>query len=109
MMQFLSRLAEEKIKHALAEGELDNLPGHGKPLALEDFSEAPEHLRMAYQILKNAGVLPLEVELRKEIAALQEQLEASQDELQQQRLRKEINDKSLKYNLLMERNQRRQQ
>ncbi|NUO82643.1 DUF1992 domain-containing protein [candidate division KSB1 bacterium] len=108
-MYFLSRLVEEKIKQAIAEGEFDNLPGHGKPLVLEDFSEVPEHMRMAYKVLKNAGVLPLEVELRKEIAALRQQLDACNDEAQQQRLRKELNDKSLKYNLLMERNQRRQQ
>lgn len=108
-MQFLSRLAEEKIKQALAESELDNLPGHGKPLVLEDFSEVPEHMRMAYKVLKNAGVLPLEVELRKEIAALRQQLEACNDESQQQHLRKELNDKNLKYNLLMERNLRRPQ
>lgn len=107
-MQFLSRLAEEKIKQAIAEGEFDNLPGHGQPLELEDLSEIPEHLRMAFKILKNAGVLPLEMELRNEIATLRQQLEVCEDVSQQQHLRKEINDRTMKYNLLIERNQRRQ-
>lgn len=105
-MHFLHHLAEEKIKQALAAGEFDNLPNHGKRLVLEDFSDVPEHLRAAFKILQNAGVLPLEMELRKEIAALQEQLQASADESEQQRLRRELNDKSLQYHMLMEKNMR---
>lgn len=106
-MEFLTRLAEEKIRQAIADGELDNLPGHGKPVVLEDFSEVPEHMRMAFKVLKNAGVLPLEIELHKELAALRQQLEESQEEVEQKRLRTEINDKSLKYHLLMEKYHRR--
>lgn len=105
-MLFLSRLAEEKIKQAQAAGEFDNLPGHGKPLVFEDESHLPEHLRAAFKILKNAGVLPQEMELRKEIAALQEQLEACTEASARQHLRSALNDKSLKYHLLMEKNQR---
>lgn len=105
-MEFLSRIAEEKIKRALSEGEFDHLPGHGKPLELEDNTHVPEHLRAAFKILQNAGVLPQEMELRKELAALQEQLAACTDANAQQRLRSDINDKSLRYHLLMEKNKR---
>lgn len=55
-------VAERKIDEALARGELDNLPGMGRPLDLEDDSLVPEELRMAYRILKNAGYVPREVE-----------------------------------------------
>lgn len=55
-------LAERKIEEALARGELENLPGTGRPLELEDDSLVPEDLRMAYRILKNAGFVPREVE-----------------------------------------------
>lgn len=105
-MEFLSRLAEEKIKQALAEGEFDHLPGHGKPLVLEDDAHVPEHLRAAFKILHNAGVLPQEIVLRQEIAALQEQLAACTAVNEQQRLRRTINDKNLSYHLLMAQNKR---
>ncbi len=105
-MQFLSRIAEEKIKQAQAAGEFDNLPGHGKPLLFGDDSHTPEHLRAAFTILKNAGILPQEMELRKEIAALQKQLEACTDANEQSRLRSTINDRNLRYHLLMEKNKR---
>ena len=105
-MEFLSRIAEEKIRQALAAGEFDHLPGHGKPLDLEDDAHVPEHLRAAFKILQNAGVLPQEMELRHEIAALQEQLVACTDVDEQQRLHSVLNDKNLRYHLLMEKNNR---
>ena len=43
------------------------LPGKGKPLELEDLSWVPEDLRIGYHVLKNAHVLPPEVELLKDI------------------------------------------
>jgi hypothetical protein len=54
-------LAERKIEEALARGELDDLPGAGEPLDLDDDALVPEDLRMAYRILKNAGFVPQEV------------------------------------------------
>jgi hypothetical protein len=67
-MSLLDRLAEARIEEAIARGELDRLPGNGRPLRLEDDSMVPEGLRMACRILKNANCLPPELELRKEIA-----------------------------------------
>jgi hypothetical protein len=64
-------LVEKKISEALARGELDGLPGAGRPLALDDDRLVPEDLRMAYRILKNAGFVPPEVEARREIADLE--------------------------------------
>ena len=55
-------IAERKIAEALARGELDNLPGEGRPLELDDDALVPEDLRLAYRILKNAGFVPPEVE-----------------------------------------------
>ena len=68
----LDFLAEKTIQEALARGELDDLPGAGRPLALDDDALVPEELRLAYRILKNAGYVPPELETLKEI----EQLEA---------------------------------
>jgi hypothetical protein len=68
----LEFLAERKIAEAIANGELDNLPGEGRPLDLEDDALVPEDLRLAYRILKNAGFVPAELDALKQI----EQLEA---------------------------------
>jgi len=54
---------DEKIREAIARGEFDHLPGKGKPLNLEAYFATPEHLRMGYSILKNADIIPEEMEL----------------------------------------------
>ena len=66
-MQILDMLAEQRILEAIDRGELDNLPGTGRPLDLEEDMAVPEELRIAYRILKNAGFLPPEIALRREI------------------------------------------
>ena len=48
-------LADIKIKQAMAEGKFDNLSGKGKPIDLTQYYDMPEHLRTAYQMLKNSG------------------------------------------------------
>ena len=66
-MLLIDTLAEKHISNAIRAGELDNLPGHGRPLLLDDDSAVSVELRAAYRILKNAGCLPPELELRREI------------------------------------------
>ena len=61
-MLALHWLAEEKIAEAVARGELDDLPGAGKPLELEDDALVPEDMRIAFRILRNAGMVPAEIE-----------------------------------------------
>jgi hypothetical protein len=67
----LDFLAEQAIQDAIARGELDGLPGAGRPLALDDDALVPEELRLAYRILKNAGYVPAELETLKEIDQLE--------------------------------------
>ena len=62
-----NRIAENRIREAMEQGEFDNLPGAGQPLSLEEYFSTPEDLRMAYSVLKNANCRPLEVELLNEI------------------------------------------
>ena len=70
-------IAELKIAEAIANGDLDNLPGEGRPLELDDNSLVPEELRLAYRILKNAGFVPPEVEAAlKKLALLKARIEA---------------------------------
>ena len=53
-MLALEWIAERRIAEAVSQGELDNLPGAGRPLDLEEDALVPEELRMAHRILKNA-------------------------------------------------------
>jgi Domain of unknown function (DUF1992) len=69
-MSALALMAESKLRAAMSRGEFDDLPGHGRPLALEDISRVPAELRMGFKLLHNAGCLPPELEARKEIARL---------------------------------------
>ena len=61
---------DEKIEEAIGKGEFDNLPGKGKPLDLDAYFATPEHLRMAYSILKSADIIPEEMKLLREIEGL---------------------------------------
>lgn len=66
-MDVVDRLAEQRIREAMEQGAFDDLPGRGRPLELDDDSLVPEELRAGYRVLKNAGFLPLELQLRKDI------------------------------------------
>jgi hypothetical protein len=102
-MDILAKIAEQRIREAMERGEFDNLAYHGKPLQLEDLSGVPEHLRMGYKILKDAGVLPPEMQLKKELLALQDLINACYDEDERHRLQHKLNEHTLRYNVLMER------
>jgi hypothetical protein len=74
-MYLLDQIAEARIQEAIERGELRDLPGEGKPLQLEDDSTIPEELRVAYRLLKNAGFLPPELQLRKELREAEQLLQ----------------------------------
>jgi hypothetical protein len=100
-MDILAVIAERKIREAMARRELDDLPGKGKPLAMdEDLSGVPEELRIAYKVLKNAGFLPPEVELRKEIVSLREMLGTLEDDEKRRALSRKLDFKLLKLNMM---------
>jgi len=65
-MWLIDQLAEQHIREAQEKGELSQLPGEGAPLKLDDDSAVPPELRSAYRLLKNAGYLPPELEMRRE-------------------------------------------
>src|SRR6185369_17030418 len=57
-----SRIAENRIREAMEQGQFENLPGAGQPLNLDEYFSAPEDLRMAYSILRSANCAPVEVQ-----------------------------------------------
>ena len=102
-VSFLHRIAEQRILEAQREGAFDNLSGKGKPLKLEDLSWVPEDLRIGYHVLKNAHVLPPEVELLKDIHTLEDLLEHIEDENERRSLNKSIQWKMIHLEMLKRR------
>ena len=78
-MWLLDQWAERHILDAQRKGELDNLPGSGEPLSLDDDSHVPAELRAGYRLLKNAGCLPPELEHLKEAVMLTDLLKGVQE------------------------------
>src|SRR5437870_13026532 len=97
------RIAEQRILEAQREGAFDNLPGKGKPLELEDLSWVPEDLRIGYHVLKNAHVLPPEVELLKDIHRLEDLIKHVEDEGERRSLAKSIQWKMIRLDMLKRR------
>ncbi len=76
MESALRRIADRRIEEAMREGKFDNLAGAGKPLDLEPMP-AEENARMTWwmlRILHKNNFIPDEVQLRKSIEGLKEQL-----------------------------------
>jgi hypothetical protein len=101
------KLVEALIKEAQERGEFDNLPGKGKPIDLTTYFEMPEDVRVAQSVLKNAGMTSPEVELLKEIAGLRQILATLADEKKKKEIQKQIQEKQIEFNLMMERQKKR--
>jgi hypothetical protein len=78
-MFLIDQLAEHHIQQARERGEFDNLPGSGRPLILEDEALVPEELRAGFRLLKNAGFLPPQLQLTREIREVEQLLSCVQD------------------------------
>ena len=96
----VQRIVEEKVRQAQRDGLFDDLPGKGKPIKLDDDSRIDPSLRACYRILKNAGILPPEMQLRREITSLRQMLEQVQNEEEARGLVREINERILESNIL---------
>ena len=102
------KLLEDHIGSALAasqrSGELHSAPSWGKPLKLGDGYEAtPAELRMGYKIMKDAGVLPPEVELMQRIDAQRQAVAAAADAESAAMLERELLDMQQQLSLRLER------
>jgi hypothetical protein len=94
------KIVEQRIKEAMEKGEFDDLPGKGKPVPIEDDSQVPEDLRLAYKLLKNADCLPPELLEKKEIRQMEDMLARVPDEKERYKLIKRINFKIMKLNVM---------
>ena len=91
------RSLDEEIARYLAEaqasGELARAEGYGKP-TVEDagWNDTPEALRLPFKILKDAGIVPREVEMFRERAELGRQLAACTDAEERARLQRQLSE-----------------
>jgi hypothetical protein len=99
-MDSFERIAENRILEAIEAGLLDHLEGQGRPFQFEDDSYIPPELRMAYKILKNAGCLPPELELRKEVVRLQDLVASMPDTAEKLKQMRRLNFFVMKLNLM---------
>lgn len=95
-------IAEQRIRDAMDDGQFQNLPGRGEPLDLQDEQFVPDDMRMAFKVLKNANMLPPELELQREVRRLQELIGCCVDEAESQSLQRKLTLKQLKLELLLE-------
>jgi len=101
-VDLFSILAEERIKEAMKNKEFDNLPGKGKPLPKDDLAHVPSELRIGYKILKNAGMIPEEMQIKKEMLEIEDLIACCYDEEEKEQLKRKLNEKLIRFNLLME-------
>jgi hypothetical protein len=102
VMVHTKRLAEKQIREAIENNEFDNLEGFGKPVDNSEYFSVPEDERMTYHILKNAGVVPEELKIRKDINALLKDIKDCSDTDEKDKLKKELYLLYTQYELAME-------
>ncbi|WP_078549923.1 DnaJ family domain-containing protein [Litchfieldia alkalitelluris] len=100
-MDFSQIASEDKIRRAYEDGEFNDLPGLGEKLKLEDLSAIPQELRMAYKMMKNAGIINEETELRKELLTIEDLIDKCQDDGQRAQLQGKLTQKKLRLNQVM--------
>ena len=91
------------LQEAAASGELSKAQGYGKPM-IEDrgWDDTPQTLRMPFKILKDAGVVPPEIELFHQRAALAKALQDCTDPEQCKSLLRQKSDLEQKIALRLE-------
>jgi hypothetical protein len=81
MLTALHIIAERKIEEFFQrDGGPDLSHWRNKPMPVEDLSNVPADLRMAYKVLKNAGYVPEEVAIHREIVRTEDLLAHCRDE-----------------------------
>jgi DNA-binding transcriptional ArsR family regulator len=94
----------EQLRESEASGELQRAPSWGKPLDFGDgYDQTPVELRMAMKVLRDAGVVPAEVEALHRLAALRRDAAAATDEATRRVLAQQASDLEQLIRLRLER------
>jgi len=65
---------DKAIREAMDKGQMQNLPGSGKPLDLNNDSNVPDDRRMAFKILQENDMAPEWIEMHKALEAAESAL-----------------------------------
>jgi hypothetical protein len=83
----------EHLERARRSGELQAAESYGKPMSeAEGWHETPVEFRLPFKILRNAGVVPPEVELFHRRAAVRRELAACTSEQQRRALQQLLSE-----------------
>lgn len=107
MKDTFATIAEAKIQEAIAQGQLKNLPGKGKPVVMDNMAFVPAEERLAFHIMKNANIQPVEVSLAKEMEKLRQSIKECKDENEKGQLENKLKEMNLRYNIMMEKRRSR--
>jgi hypothetical protein len=101
------RIAEDRINDAIARGEFADAGELGKSIDLEGYFALPESERMGVKLLRDAGIVPTEVDLMREAERLERALAECADPAK----RHELSDRlqTLRVSLAMMLERRRSQ
>ena len=92
-MRSLDEEIARRLAEAAASGELAKAESYGKPLPEPDgWDDTPEALRMPFKILKDAGVVPREVEMFRERADVRRALETCTDAAERDQLSRKLSE-----------------
>ncbi len=99
-MFVFEKIAEEKIKEWMEKEDLSKNKFYRKKVDNSEYFKVPETLRIAYHILKNANVLPKELQLKSEIIQLRDMLEEINDENEFIKKLKKFKSLIIEYNII---------
>jgi hypothetical protein len=102
-MDIVEIIAERRIEEAIRKGEFDNLEGAGKPLEPDGLDSLPDDVRVSAKILKNAGYLPEDAEIRKQIYSLKQLISLCNSELERKDLSRKLSAAELRLSMILER------
>ncbi|MFL6557958.1 MAG: DnaJ family domain-containing protein [Bacillus sp. (in: firmicutes)] len=106
-MDLFARIAEDKIKEAIKNKEFENLPGMGKPQDFkDDLPGMNAEMKMGYRILKNAGFISDNVDIRKEMLTIEDLISVATDDAEIARLQEKLTRKKLQFEKVMEQRRR---
>jgi hypothetical protein len=101
-MDIFRKIAERRINEAVQRGEFENLSLAGQRLDLERDAHVPDDLKMAYRLLRNAGMVPEEVQLLRAVADLRKELADCPDPQLRKALQKDLNTRESHLNILLD-------
>lgn len=97
----LKTLAEQRIEAAAQSGELEGLAGEGKPLPRRD-ETMDVMTEVGHKIMSDAGALPREVLVKRELAAARAAYAAATDDTSRKAAMSRIAKAELAHNMAFE-------